>query len=602
MNTETTSTTAKPSVCYDFSGGYLASSGYALSSGMSAASMGLLARACSRGGVILNDGRRVAAATILACNVQTVSLPAGTTIAIAGGAQFVAIRAAAATYIITGGEQSTGLILNAGDTMTVLSGGVASGTTITSGGTQNVLSGGTANSTTLIDKGKQIVLSGGMASGCTLRGVNTNTRGYQEIFSGGTAVGTVCYAYGNQTVTGGMAQDTTISSGGIQAITNGGISLNAKVTSGGTQSATEGGLLAGKQIVETSASASGGTLTEMTVNGSAVKGEQSVLSGGTANNITVSGGGTLSFLSGGTANGATLAGGALRLASGAIASGAVGGHGSVAACTDDTFASVDSSSVIPLDDAINHFSSFTISGGVLKTPNGFQVNSGGAITVNSGGTLQTDGAVAVASGGIFAVSGGGGILLAGGINANVPLAFDNVSGSVGPVAANSISFAGRSLLSASAAGTGPALSAAGGIDIGGELLILAPAGGSVGAYGGGYAILDANGAPAREVVIGLDPASVSNVVARQRWPWNGLVDIDYTIGGNTNLLAELKARISFAAPDGRSWVATKFLPGAEPSVEPGRHRATWDTKADGATNVVADGVVATVELVRQPPP
>ena len=33
------------------------------------------------------------------------------------------------------------------------------------------------------------------------------------------------------------------------------------------------------------------------------------------------------------------------------------------------------------------------------------------------------------------------------------------------------------------------------------------------AYGGAYAVLDAAGVPAREVVIGLDPASVSNVVA-----------------------------------------------------------------------------------------
>ena len=96
--------------------------------------------------------------------------------------------------------------------------------------------------------------------------------------------------------------------------------------------------------------------------------------------------------------------------------------------------------------------------------------------------------------------------------------------------------------------------------------------------------------------------SITGITARQRWPWNGLVDIDYTVGGNKNLLAELKARISLAAPDGRSWVATKFLPGAEPSVEPGRHRATWDTKADGVTNAVADGVVATVELVQQPHP
>ena len=49
MNPEESSPAAKPSVCYDFSGGYLASSAYALSSGTSAASMGLLARAYSRG-------------------------------------------------------------------------------------------------------------------------------------------------------------------------------------------------------------------------------------------------------------------------------------------------------------------------------------------------------------------------------------------------------------------------------------------------------------------------------------------------------------------------------------------------------------------------
>ncbi len=96
------------------------------------------------------------------------------------------------------------------------------------------------------------------------------------------------------------------------------------------------------------------------------------------------------------------------------------------------------------------------------------------------------------------------------------------------------------------------------------------------------------------------PPSVSNVVARQRWPWNGLVDVDYEVGGTTTGLV---ARISFAEQggDGRSWVATNFLAGAEPSVEPGPHRATWNTAADGATNVVAAKVTATVELVREPP-
>ena len=76
------------------------------------------------------------------------------------------------------------------------------------------------------------------------------------------------------------------------------------------------------------------------------------------------------------------------------------------------------------------------------------------------------------------------------------------------------------------------------------------------------------------------------------------MDIDYEVGGNTNLLAGLEARISFAASDGRSWAASNFLAGAEPSAAPGHHRATWNTAADGATNIVAEAVVATVKLVR----
>ncbi len=96
-----------------------------------------------------------------------------------------------------------------------------------------------------------------------------------------------------------------------------------------------------------------------------------------------------------------------------------------------------------------------------------------------------------------------------------------------------------------------------------------------------------------------EPPAVSNVVARQRWPWNGFVDVDYEVGGDTNLLANLAARITFAASDGRSWTATNFLAGAEPTLNQGRNRATWDTNAAGVTNVVAAEVTAKVELVRE---
>ena len=90
--------------------------------------------------------------------------------------------------------------------------------------------------------------------------------------------------------------------------------------------------------------------------------------------------------------------------------------------------------------------------------------------------------------------------------------------------------------------------------------------------------------------------SVSNVVARQRWPWNGLVDVDYEISGYT---AGLKAEIVFEEQGGTNrWTATKFFADVEPTLNPGLNRATWDSKAEGATDLVAT-VVATMRLVRE---
>ena len=89
---------------------------------------------------------------------------------------------------------------------------------------------------------------------------------------------------------------------------------------------------------------------------------------------------------------------------------------------------------------------------------------------------------------------------------------------------------------------------------------------------------------------------VSNVVARQRWPWNGLVDVDYEISGYT---AGLKAEIVFEEQGGTNrWTATKFFADVEPTLNPGLNRATWDSKAEGATDLVAT-VVATMRLVRE---
>jgi len=100
------------------------------------------------------------------------------------------------------------------------------------------------------------------------------------------------------------------------------------------------------------------------------------------------------------------------------------------------------------------------------------------------------------------------------------------------------------------------------------------------------------------IAIAVPPPVVSNVVARQRWPWNGLVDVDYEIGGETK---GFKAEISFDEQGGagRHWTATSFLAGAEPTLKAGRNRATWNAKAQGITNVVT-GVKATVKLLKLP--
>ena len=86
--------------------------------------------------------------------------------------------------------------------------------------------------------------------------------------------------------------------------------------------------------------------------------------------------------------------------------------------------------------------------------------------------------------------------------------------------------------------------------------------------------------------------TVSDVVAKQRWPWNGLIDIDFSLKGigwrDETYQIEVEAR----GTDGETvYAAQSFL--AEPIVSSGAHRVTWDfgkdfpeVKAEGLTFAV----------------
>lgn len=90
-----------------------------------------------------------------------------------------------------------------------------------------------------------------------------------------------------------------------------------------------------------------------------------------------------------------------------------------------------------------------------------------------------------------------------------------------------------------------------------------------------------------------DVPTVSNVKAQQRYPWNALVDIDYTLSGDTSGLG-----VSISVKDvqnNKNYQPTKFFE-ALPTT-PGTHRVTWSPAADGIS-IISTNILVTVSLLR----
>lgn len=89
-------------------------------------------------------------------------------------------------------------------------------------------------------------------------------------------------------------------------------------------------------------------------------------------------------------------------------------------------------------------------------------------------------------------------------------------------------------------------------------------------------------------------ATVSDVVARQRWPWNGMVDIDYTITGEDTENTAIAVKVT-DQDTGRIYTPTNFL--EVPPTCAGRHRITWSTEAD-KLDLIASNVTVSVSLLK----
>ena len=90
-----------------------------------------------------------------------------------------------------------------------------------------------------------------------------------------------------------------------------------------------------------------------------------------------------------------------------------------------------------------------------------------------------------------------------------------------------------------------------------------------------------------------DAPTVSNVKAQQRYPWNALVDIDYTLSGDTSGLG-----VSISVRDlqnNKDYQPTKFMEALPTSA--GTHRVTWNPAADGVS-IISTNILVTVSLLR----
>ena len=92
----------------------------------------------------------------------------------------------------------------------------------------------------------------------------------------------------------------------------------------------------------------------------------------------------------------------------------------------------------------------------------------------------------------------------------------------------------------------------------------------------------------------LHAATVSDVTARQRYPWNERGDIDYTSTGSDTEDTAIAVKVT-DTDTGKVYTPTNFL--EVPPTVAGRHRITWSTEADGL-NLIASNVTVTVSLLK----
>ncbi|MDD6337741.1 MAG: AIDA repeat-containing protein [Lentisphaeria bacterium] len=268
-----------------------------------------------------------------------------------------------------------------------------------------VYSGGVANITTVYSGGYIVVSSGGVANSTKLR-----INGALYVSYGGEANDTTVSQFGGLYVySGGVANSTVVSDGGMLFVSEGGVVNDTTVSAFGRMSVSSGGTAIGTTVNSGGyiVASSGGAANSTTVSSG---GQLNVSSGGTANSVWINSGGSLYVSCGGVADSATVSsGGWIYVSSGGTANNATvySGYMSVSSGGTANSAYCQYYGQAYIMGTINNA---TVDGsGVIQlrtggVANSTVVDSGGQLFVSSGGTMY---GATVSSRGLMEVSSGG---------------------------------------------------------------------------------------------------------------------------------------------------------------------------------------------------
>ena len=302
--------------------------------------------------------------------------------------------------IVSGGGTANDTTVNSSGTLYIFGGGTANNTTVNGGGTLYISSGGTADNTTVNSGGTLYVSSGGTATEIVENGGYVEVASDAEVTFASNTIGGLVLSNRVTTIhSGTTANSTTVNSGGTLHVFGGGTADNTSVnggnlivSSGGTATNIDWTPCAGIVSVENGGTAtfvseysgiyfgSGGQLLshDDMMDGMELGngGEMYAMSGGTAVNTIIEWQGILTIASGGKASDTSVNGGSLIISNGGTADNTSVNWGSLTILSGGTAGNT----------TVEGDGNFTVSSG--GTASDIAVRGGGKLTVLAGGLLN----------------------------------------------------------------------------------------------------------------------------------------------------------------------------------------------------------------------